>query len=74
MPRITNPPKPRERLQPLWYSPNQACELLNKSRAQLYEEMRTGQTPYLLDGTVRRIPASHIAERTKFHTGTGEAK
>jgi hypothetical protein len=70
MPRLANPPKPREKLAPLWFAPRQAAELLNKSVAQLYQEMREGTTPYLMDGNARRIPASHIKERTKYPPDT----
>jgi hypothetical protein len=31
--------------------------------------MRTGVTPFIMDGNVRRIPAAHIRERTRFPAG-----
>lgn len=64
MPRLKNPPKPRERLEPLWYPPRQASELLNLSQAQLYAEMKEGRLPYIQDPTGRKILAETIRQRT----------
>jgi excisionase family DNA binding protein len=68
MPRLKNPPQPRQRLAPLLYSVDEYCDLTATSRPKAYNDMRSGSLPYVTVGGRRKIPVSVIEELCKVHT------
>lgn len=66
MPR--NPQGPRQRLAPRLFTVDQYCDVTNKCRATAYNEMRRGETPYIIDGGRRTIPVDFVHNKLKTFT------
>ncbi|WP_245627633.1 helix-turn-helix domain-containing protein [Actinomadura oligospora] len=44
------------------YKISEVMEILSMSRTVVYERMASGRLRYVMDGTVRRVPAAAITE------------
>ena len=68
MPKLKNPPQPRVRLAPLFYSICQTSDALNQTYATTTKMLRTGELPFVRVGGRRKVPAEIVLARAKIPT------